>query len=125
MFWIYKCNSAYRGDWDDFFEKTSPTPWGSTEWVPALANARRGDTILAYQTDRNELVGKAKVIAMRPRGRFLDLILKSEGEIRVKVRPLKKLDPKIAAIPSLQPGPIKTLYQIKMARRESSPPGCS
>jgi hypothetical protein len=115
MFWMYKCNSrqhpylvAYR-DWNDFFLGAQEDQWGWTEWVPALSNARRGDTILAYQTDRNELVGLAKVKALRPRGKFLDLILRPLKKIGVKVRPLKKLDPKIAAIPALQPGRIQTL----------------
>lgn len=118
MFWIYKCNTGNHpyqvvyGDWNDFFLEAGPSEWGSTEWVPALADARLGDTILAYQTDRNELVGLAKVRALRPRDRFFDLILKPIRKIGVKVRPLKALDPKIAAIPALQPGPIRTLYSI-------------
>src|SRR5205823_1679615 len=34
-------------------------------------------------------------------------------KIGVKVRPLKTHEPKIAAIPALQPGPIRTLYSIQ------------
>ncbi|MGH9460524.1 MAG: protein NO VEIN domain-containing protein [Vicinamibacteria bacterium] len=118
MFWIYKCNSGNHpyqvayGDWNDFFIEDGASEWGSTEWVPALADARPGDTILAYQTDRNELVGLARVSRLRPRSRFLDLILKPIRKIGVKVRPLKILDPRIAAIPALKPGPIRTLYPI-------------
>lgn len=118
MFWIYKCNSLQRphqiayGDWNDFFVGAHERQWGTTEWVPALSNARRGDTILAYQTNRNELVGLAKVMALRPHGRFLDLILRPMKKIGVKVRPLKEPDRKIASIPALQPGPIRTLYDI-------------
>jgi len=118
VFWIYKCNSRQHpyqvayGNWNDFFLGGQEDDWGSTEWVPDLSNAQRGDTILAYQTDRNELVGLAKVTALHPRGKFLDLILRPIKKIGVKVRPLKKLDRKIAAIPALQPGPIQTLYEI-------------
>ena len=124
MFWIFKCNSLQRpyqvasGDWNDFFGRADEQRWGTTKYVPALSEVRRGDTILAYQTDRNELVGLAKVTALRPRGRYLDLILRPMKKIGVKVRPLKESDRKIAAIPALQPGPIQTLYVI-------SPPDAS
>lgn len=118
MFWIFKCNSlqhSYQlayGDWNDFFGRATERRWGTTEYVPALSKARRGDTILAYQTDRNELVGLAKVTALRPRGRYLDLILRPMKRIGVKIRPLKESDRRIAGIPALQPGPIRTLYDI-------------
>jgi hypothetical protein len=117
-FWIYKCNSrdhpnqVVHGDWDGFFTDTVAQEWGSTEWVPALAQAKRGDVVLAYQTNRNELVGVAKVTALRSRGRYLDLILTPVEELRVKVRPLKKSSPAIERIQALQPGPIHTLYSI-------------
>ena len=118
MFWIYKCNSRQHphqvayGDWNDFFLGAKQDEWGSTEWVPELEQAQRGDTILAYQTDRNELVGLAQVTGLRSRRKYLDLMLRPMKKIGVKVRPLKKLDPKIAAIPALKPGPIRTLYVI-------------
>jgi hypothetical protein len=116
-YWIYKCNSVQHphqvvhGDWTRFFSN-SGGEWGSTECVPRLGNAHRGDIILAYQTDRNELVGLAKVTCLKPRGNFFDLILKPIRQIRVKVRPLKKRYPKIATINALRPGPIQTLYPI-------------
>jgi hypothetical protein len=57
--WVYKCNSRQQphqvayGDWDDFFgDPDGVGDWGSTEWVPPLAKLRRGDRIIAYQTDR-------------------------------------------------------------------------
>jgi hypothetical protein len=118
VIWIYKCNSrdlpyqrAY-GDWDDFFMSGRPMQWGSTEWVPALQKARRGDTVLAYQTDRNELVGVARVVRQENRGRYRELILKPLKRIGVRVRPLKDRSPAIARIAALQPGPIQTLYLI-------------
>ena len=118
MIWVYKCNSKKRsyqvsyGDWQKFFEAGRIDEWGSTEWIPALADAKEGDTIIAYQTDRNELVGVARVVEQKPRGRYQDLMLKPVETIGVKVRPLKNNDPKVAVIPALQPGPIRTPYEI-------------
>jgi hypothetical protein len=116
--WIYKCNSRQHpdqvvyGDWRDFFDKGRIAEWGSTEWVPALELLTRGDMVIAYQTDRNELVGLTSVHSLRRRSGYFDLFLEPLEEIGVKVRPLKKLDPIIAAIPALQSGPIKTVYDI-------------
>src|SRR5438094_4595948 len=115
--WIYKCNSQNRkhhGDWNDFFLEleNGVARWGSTEWIPTLYQAKRGDTILAYQTDRNELVGIMKVAAFRRRGKYRDLSLKPLRRIGVKVGPLKKLDRRINAIPAFKRGRIQTLYAI-------------
>lgn len=68
--------------------------------------------MIAYQTDRNELVGTARVVRWRPRGQFRDLILVPLTTLGVKVRPLKARDSRIRRIPALQPGPIWTLYSI-------------
>ena len=120
-FWIYKCNSRNKphqvssADWDDFFAEPGDGEWGSTEWIPELRKAQPQDTILAYQTDRNEFVGIAKVVRLRKRAAFRDLILRSVEEVRVKLRPLKQRYPSIARIPALQPGPIRTLYPIAAA----------
>jgi hypothetical protein len=120
-FWIYKCNSRQHpaqvafGDWDNVFNDARATSWGSTEWVKDLSKAKPGDIVLAYQTNRNELVGIARVTELRASGRFHELILKPIEELRVKVRPLKKSLPAIERIPALQPGPIKTLYSISPA----------
>lgn len=116
--WIYKCNSANHphqvawGDWADFFASKDTTEWGSTEWVPRLSELSPGDMVIAYQTDRNELVGVTRVDGFRKRGRHLDLYLEPIEEIGTRVRPLKKANEKIAAIPALMPGPIKTVYTI-------------
>jgi hypothetical protein len=104
-----------HGDWSDFFAQPGVSSWGSNEWVPALEQLTPGDMVLAYQTDRNELVGLAKVDSFRRRGRHRDLYLESLEHIGAKVRPLKKVDPRIAAIPALQPGRIQTLYPISAA----------
>lgn len=121
MYWIYKCNAkalphqVVVGDWERFFASPAGGEWGSTARVPALAQARRGHLILAYQTDRNELVGVARVRSWRPRNGAQDLILEPIERLGVRVRPLKQSDPAIDAIPALRPGPIRTLYEISDA----------
>lgn len=118
MFWVYKCNAKgyeYQrawGDWIELFASNRPQEWGSTRLVPELEQANRGDVILAYQTDRNELVGIARVLRWDVRGQWKELILKPERTIGVKVRPLRKRDPLIAVISAFKPGPIHTLYPI-------------
>jgi len=118
MWWVYKCNARgedYQpawGDWNEFFANELASEWGSTEWTPKIATACKGDMIIAYQTDRNELVGLAKVVGWRHRRQYQDLMLKPFETIGAKVRPLKRVDPGIAKIPALRPGPIATLYNI-------------
>jgi hypothetical protein len=112
-YWMYKCNSSrppswvYRGDWLDFFADPYGGEWGSSKFVPDLARPRPGDTIIAYQTNRNELVGLATVV----RHRQQDLILKPVETIGAKIRPLKASSA-IARIPALQGGRVATLYSI-------------
>jgi len=114
--WIYKCNSrpqpyqrAY-GDWREFFDAGVVDAWGSSDWIPALSRLTAGDRIIAYQTNRNELVGIATVTQSTAQDTYV--YLKPVEKIGVKVRPLKLADEKIATIPSLQPGPIQTIYDI-------------
>jgi 5-methylcytosine-specific restriction endonuclease McrA len=111
--WVYKCNSGrfLHGDWNEVFAGQGPQEWGSTEYVRELSNAKPGQIILAFQTDRNELVGVAKVKHVRRRGKFSELILTPICTIGVKVRPLKA-DPKVDAIDALKPGKVQTLYDI-------------
>ncbi len=71
---------------------------------------KRGDIIIAYQTNRNELVGIARVRQSCELDSYLHL--KPIETIRVKVRPLKESDQRIASIPALQGGPIQTIYAI-------------
>jgi len=116
--WIYKCNTRQHkhqrayGDWHNLFSKNRTDDWGSSDWIPDLAKLRKGDKVIAYQTNRNELVGIAKVHQSCNRDTYV--YLSPIQTIGVKVRPLKKSDPKIAAIPALQPGPIKTVYDISV-----------
>lgn len=114
--WVYKCNSRNlpyqraNGDWRDFFDMGKKQDWGSTDWIPALADLNVGDLIIAYQTNRNELAGLAKVTQTSEKD--TNVYLKPLESINVRVRPLKKANPKIASIQALQPGPIKTIYPI-------------
>ncbi len=118
--WVYKCNSkglphqSAWGDWNDFFQGNDKR-WGNTQWVPALGALNKGDKIIAYQTDRNELVGIVEVSQSCAVDGYL--YLQPIEIIGVKVRPLKT-DPNIAAIPAFKPGPIKTLYEISSADAE-------
>jgi hypothetical protein len=118
--WVYKCNSqnnfyqgAY-GDWRDYFDGDPNQEWGSRDWIPALAELRKGDTLIAYQTNRNELVGLVRVRQSCEQDTFV--YLEPVERIKpVKVRPLKKSDPQIAAIPAFKPGPIQTIYEISLS----------
>ena len=118
--WIYKCNSknnSYQGqygDWEDYFR--DPTRhWGSTEWIPALEKLQKGDLIIAYQTDRNELVGIVKVRQSSEQDNFVYLEVVEKFINPAKVRPLRKSNPQIASIPAFQPGLIQTIYEISLS----------
>lgn len=125
-YWVYKNNwsdQPYQrqyGDWRSFFASDDVSDWGSRDLIPELGRLRRGDTILCYQTNRNELVGTA-VVTGRPPGKANGLpadpkralvYLKPMERIGCQVRPLRKALKSIRAIPAFQPGPISTLYPI-------------
>jgi hypothetical protein len=122
--YVYKCNSRndphqnHYGDWQTFFDRTSDgscSRWGTPDVVPALSQLTEGDKILAYQTDRNSLMGLVVVdcwgvedgceyVYLRPCIRL--------GQDGVKVRPMKKVDATIAAIHAFKTNEVKTLYDI-------------
>lgn len=117
--WVYKCNSdehehqRVSGNWLAFFNGGTNGQWGSTQDVPALGQLKRDDMIIAYQTNRNELVGLATVRQSCDRDTYLYLTpIETIGK---KVRPLKKADSSIAAIPALRQGVVKTIYDISEA----------
>ena len=118
MFWVYKCNSralpyqVVSGDWAEFFEEGIDDHWGSTEWTPSLAGLQPGDLILAYQSNRNELVGTALFRRWEKDGGFQRPVFSPLQVLEAKVRPLKEADPAIAAIPAFRRGPVQTLYEI-------------
>jgi hypothetical protein len=117
-YWVYKCNSRgsssrwYEGNWDQFFDKRGENEWGSTKIIRELEKARPGDVVFAYQTNRNELVGIAKVVRFRKRGHYKELILRPVEELHVKIRPLKLHNQAIARIGAFKSGPIHTLYSL-------------
>lgn len=118
--WVYKCNSLKRpyqrlwGDWDDFLKEAPGDgrglDWGSAKVIPDLGKLKPGDYLLGYQTDRNELVVIATVT--QAAGRDSKVYLRPVREVRLKIRPLKKLDSRIAKIPAFRAGPVRTLYPI-------------
>lgn len=116
-YWVYKCNSTNQGyqrdwgDWSAVFGQNAPYPWGRLSVHPELAQLHRGDTILAYQTNGNTLVGTAEVAKIH-RGR---VYLRPREHLGVRVRPLKQKSPPVASIPAFRPGPIQTLYDITSA----------
>ncbi|MFN0017760.1 MAG: hypothetical protein ACKVP0_05830 [Pirellulaceae bacterium] len=125
MSWyVYKCNSRsgehqnHYGDWESFFTESSdgqPTSWGCADIVPKLKLLNPGDRVLAYQTDRNELLGSAEVEEWKvERGRdyvYLRPLVKLHHD-GVKVRELKSADARIAEIWAFKTREIKTLYEI-------------
>jgi len=121
-YWMYKCDSRGRtgrdsGDWRFVFSGESKT-WGRLETLPELGNLRRGDIVLAYQSDRNELVGVVRVTGLVRKRGGLHLGVQPVEVIGAKVRPLKKQDRRIAAIPALQQGPVRTLYEMRPSDAE-------
>lgn len=118
-YWMYKCNAkrsvspVYRGNWNVFFESSGAREWGNAKRLPALRQLSAGDIVIAYQTDRNELVGVAEVVENH--GRSNNVMMKQKEEIRAKVRPLKRANEKIAKTPALKQGYIRTLYTISPA----------
>jgi hypothetical protein len=119
-YWVYKCNArapSYAGSWGDWwadvFEPGGERVWGLTT-LKGVDRVRVGDVLLAYQTDRNELVGTvgtARVTSFKPDGADRRIVIVPTEIIRAKVRPLKR-DPRIRALSALAPGDIRTAYEI-------------
>ncbi len=118
-YWIYKCNASspdYARAWGDWREHVFSRPgvvrWGDTS-LRGVENIKKGDTLIAYQTDRNELVGLVDVVELRPMTNGLRRLMVRRGEpIGAKVRTLKAIYPKLSSIPALQGGEIRTAYEI-------------
>jgi hypothetical protein len=115
-YWMYKCSMSERagqnsGDWESVFAG-GVRLWGEPKRIPKLNDLRAGDLLLAYQSNRNELVGVARVLGFeRYRGSRHVKVVPVEP-IGVKVRPLKKQDPRIGALDALRQGPVQTLYEV-------------
>jgi 5-methylcytosine-specific restriction protein A len=113
--WVYKCNATNsagpaRGNWRDLFDGGDRT-WGA-DTLKGMTKIRRGDRVLAVQSDRHELVGVAQVVGFVSLQGARHVRLRALERLNVKLPPLKKRDPRIGAIPALQGGPIATIYDI-------------
>lgn len=120
-FWVYKCNDTghalqvCQGDWEEVFSQTGEMPWGNTKELSDLAKLGVGDVIIAYQTERNEIVGLAEVVRLRRRGAYRDVVLRPVERLGAKVRPLKDLDKRIAALSCFRQANVATIYPITTA----------
>ena len=127
--YVYKCNSKrnvgpYSEDWRRFFDsvansKDGTASWGSDEFVD-IGRLRPGDAILAYATDSNSLIGHLTVVRWDrdENGLYESVYLRPKlrlGHDGVKVRPMKKIDEKIAEIDAFKTGRIMTLCDITPA----------
>ncbi|MGC8640845.1 MAG: hypothetical protein ACP5XB_13330 [Isosphaeraceae bacterium] len=110
--WVYKCNNRNKdrvhGDWNTLW-KNPRRHWGKSEWVPALDVLKKGDMIIAYQTERNEFFGLAKVRQSTERNGCL--YLTPIERVGVKVRRLRE-DPAVASISAFRTGEVKAIYEI-------------
>jgi hypothetical protein len=124
-YWVYKCNSRGEavgnnqwGDWEDEYALGGDGrafDWGNISYIPDLARPKKGDRVIAHQSDRHKLVGVAEVVGLRRNGEFR---LKPLERIGADVRALKKRHAAVASIPAYQGGPIRTIYDISRADAE-------
>ena len=123
--WVYKCNSDESrgnyliGDWDAFFKKVQYDPddntWGSSEDNKQLGKLNKGDMVVAYQTNRNELVGVCQVLkSPNQTGNSLHLAPIDLLEPPVEIRPLKRYY-RIDRIEAFTSTARKTLHSISSA----------
>ncbi|WP_049760133.1 protein NO VEIN domain-containing protein [Anaeromyxobacter dehalogenans] len=118
-YWVYKCNTkgeavgnSQWGDWEDeyaFGGDLGVFDWGNVTDIPDLARPKKGDIVIAHQSDRHKLVGIAKVLGLRRDGQFL---LKAMERIGADMSTLKQQYAKIAKIPAYQGGWPRTIYDI-------------
>jgi len=117
-FWVYKCNDTehadqvVHGDWEDVFRARKPVQWGSTKYSPTLDKLSPGDLLIAYQTERNEVVGLAEVVRFTLVGQYRQLYVQALERFGVALRPLKKIDARIRELDAFKAGPIRTIYPI-------------
>jgi hypothetical protein len=127
--WVYKCHydspafaSSY-GVWLDFFSDPKDGSWGG-EWStksPASQNTirnlmKKGDTIVAYQTDRKEIVGQCKVKAMKDTkaGKAVYLTPVDQYYPPIKIHNLKKKNRQLLKIKAFKQGPLQAVHPIAM-----------
>lgn len=117
-FWVYKCNDTghkdqvVHGDWEYVFHAKTPVGWGNTKDSPDLEDLSAGDLVIAFQSERNEVVGLAEVVRLKPVGKHKQPLLKALEHDGVELRPLKKIDERIRGMDAFKPGKIQTIYDI-------------
>ncbi len=115
-YFVYKCNATgaglgqESGDWawvfDDPWETVS---WGTVGKLKGLEEIGKGDLLLCSQSKPQPvLVGLARAMGVDGD----QLRVRPLERIGAPIRPLKKADPKIAAIPALQGGDVRSAYRI-------------
>ena len=112
-----QCNSKCHpysndfSDWRQFFAGQLPAGgrWGLTSVIPSLANLQPGEFVLAYQTDRNELVGLTRVTHQCGAEVHLEAIEEWHG---LRVRSLKQENLELTRIPALGRPARRTLCAI-------------
>lgn len=131
-YWVYKSSMSRRagqnyGDWERVFSGKTRL-WGSLDRTPELTQLSKGHHLLCFQSNRNEIVGIARVIETQKVKGSRHLKVAPVERIGVKVRPLKERDARIRGIKAFHPGIVATIYDIKssdalyllrIARREA------
>jgi hypothetical protein len=123
-YWVYKCNSKEPqrgnklwGDWEDegVFADAEGFAWGRVADNPDLQRPKKGDRVIAHQTDRQRLVGVAEVLGLR-KGRFW---LRPLEQIGADMKALKRRYEEVAAIPAYQMGDRHAIREITARQAET------
>jgi hypothetical protein len=115
-YFVYKCNATgsglgqESGDWSWVFDDPWETVrWGTVAKLKGLGDIRKGDVLLCSQSKPQPvLVGVARAMGIEE----AQLLVRPVERIGARIRPLKDADPRIAAIPALQGGPVRSAYPI-------------
>ena len=113
---IYKCNwkndprTQWQGNWDHVFVKNfnKVVRWGEED-VKGGNLLTEGKNIIAYQVDRKEIVGTARIEGVTKKG---EVKVKALKKLYVKLPPLKASDDRIRELPAFKQGYISTVYAI-------------
>ncbi len=124
---VYKCRNdpetgyAAYGDWEAVFSSDADIKWGGS-WATNRASSKRlfeqeikkGDLILAWQSDKHGAVGVCEVrrFEYTPRGQELVIRPIERFPSPVRLHELKKTSfPKLQTIAALKQGNVATLYE--------------
>lgn len=127
--WIYKNNASGHdqqlsaGDWDEFFENKGDGTWGGTDTMGPrnrtilLEEMRRGDLVLAWQSDRRAAVGVLRFDGIVDSGQFQRIRLTPlrRFDVPVPILDLRRSVPDLAHVAAFQPGFPRTLYRTTAA----------